>query len=389
MLDTFVHIRHRINVTSIFSNEIVGHLVPNVNEIQQLRDLATYNILDEFVLVNDKNRSINRISEGQEIQIKLYPLHLRNEKYYENLEDLIKAAGQCYPSSRFYVHAVNFDSENSVSKPDIILNYQAVTQLISFLRKISDYQKEHELVFFQAKQLVIFTDYSIADFGQLDNVSALIAHITESADQQERKIIFTNELIATLSKISEVRNRFKYLLKHFDDLFFNYKRSHNLYLDRYSYQKFKSEIDQEIIEYSKKLQAVINDVQGKLVAIPAAFFLIISQFDLTGNKFYLNFSLALSALVFSFLLDVLLRNQFSALDFISDDIQRFESSVDEKKISVLGDDFTVTFNKINKLYNKQKTYLKLIRYIIWMTSIGAAILFCISLYKKYGSYYLI
>lgn len=378
MLDDFIYIRQKINPVSISANEIVGKLTPNANEIQKLKNLFAGKCLEEFVLVDGKNKSIEQIIAGQEIQIQLFPLKLSNEKYFETLEELLKFSSQEYPDNRFYVHSLPFDSNNT-AKPKEIQNYEATTRLIVFLISISDYQKERELVFFQAKQLVLTTDYDVADLTELANVGTLITHISDSADKEERKIIFINELIASLMKIPEMKNRFKHLLKNFEDLFVNYKKSHSLYLEKYSYTKFKSEIDKEIIDYSKKLQSVINDAQSKLVAIPVAFLLIIGQFDLTGEKLYFNLALILSASVFSILLEVLLRNQFSALEFISDDVNRFESSVDEKKIALLGDDFTTTFAKIRTLYKQQKCYLNIIRVLAWLSPVFAIGLFILSL----------
>ena len=377
MLDDFIYIRQKINPVSISANEIVGKLTPDENEIEKLKTLFAGKCLEEFVLVDGKNKSIEQITAGQEIQIQLFPLNLSNEKYFETVEELQKFSSQKYPDNRFYVHSIRFDS-NRTAKPKEIQNYEATTQLIAFLISISDYQKERELVFFLAKQLVITTDYDITDLTELKNVGALITHISDSADKEERKIIFINELIVSLMKIPEMKNRFKHLLKNFEDLFVNYKKSHSLYLDKYSYTKFKSELDKEIIDYSKKLQSVINDAQSKLVAIPVAFLLIIGQFDLTGEKLYFNLALILSAFVFSVLLEVLLRNQFSALEFISDDVNRFENSVDEKKIALLGDDFTKTFSKIRTLYAQQKCYLNIIRFLVWLTPLFAIGLFILS-----------
>lgn len=378
MLDDFIYIRQKIKPVSISANEIVGKLTPDANEIQKLINLSLGNCLEDFVLVEGKNKSINQIAAGKEIQIQLYPYNLANEKYFETLEELLIFASQKFPDNRFYVHSINFDS-NSDTKPQEIQNYESTTRLIAFLISISDYQKERELVFFQTKQLVFSTDYDATDLYELTNVGDLISHITDSADKEERKIIFINELIASLMKIPEMKNRFKHLLKNFEDLFVNYKKSHSLYLEKYSYTKFKSEIDKEIIDYSKKLQSVINDAQSKLVAIPVAFLLIIGQLDLTGKKLYFNLALILSALVFSILLEVLLRNQFSTLEFISDDVKRFKDSVDVKKVIVLGDDFTQTFTKIRKLHDQQKCYLNIIRVLVWLTPIFAIGLFILSL----------
>jgi hypothetical protein len=378
MLNDFIHIRQQLQNLTISGNEIGGDFLPNPDDIEKLKRLSSANCIENFVVVDNKNKLIEHVTINDRIQVRLYPNQLGNEKYFETFEDLIKTSSQTYPKNRFFVNLLSFDSIQQI-QPTQIQNYLAFTKLISFLRIISDYQKGNEIVFFQAKQLILTTDYSINDLVEIKELDSLVNHIQESADKEERRIIFTNELIASLSKILEPNNRFSFLVKNFSDLTANYHKSHSLYLEKYSYQKFKSEIDKEIIEYSKKIQAVINDAQTKLVAIPAAFLLIIGQFDLTGEKLYFNLALILSAFVFSILLEVLLRNQFSALDFVKDDIDRFKNSVDDKKIGILGDDFTNVFTKINNLHSKQKSYLNIIRFLVWLTPVFAIGLFILSL----------
>lgn len=378
MLNDFIHIRQRLEDVAISKNEIVGVFVPNLDEIERLKRLSEANCIENFVTVENKNKPIDKVSIDDRIKVRLYPNQLTNEKYFETFEDLINYSSQSYPQNRYFVNSLNYDSNQQV-QPIQIKNYVSFTKLISFLRGISDYQKGNEIVFFQAKQLILITDYSVSDLIQINELDGLISHIQDSADKEERRIIFTNELIASLLKIVEPKNRFKFLVTNFSDLTSNYHKSHSLYLEKYSYQKFKSEIDKEIIEYSKKIQAVINDAQSKLVAIPAAFLLIIGQFDLTGEKIYFNLALVLSAFVFSVLLEVLLRNQFSALDFVKDDIDRFKNSVDDKKIEILGNDFTKVFTKINTLHSKQKCYLNIIRFLVWLTPVFSIGLFILSL----------
>lgn len=378
MLNDFIHIRNRLENVSISDNEIEGSLSPNSDEIEQLIQLSDNDCIDSHALVGKNHISINKIEVGHRVSIKLYPSGLNTEKYYESFEELIKSSRKVYPNKRFYVRSLDFDSDGG-SLPSEIVWYKATTKLIAFLKDISDYQKEDELVFFQSKQLVLTTDYDNSDLTPLTGLDELIDHIQNSADKEERRIIFINELITSLLSIAEIKNRFRHLIKNFDDLTSNYRKSHSLYLEKYSYQKFKSEIDKEAIEYSKKIQSVINDAQSKLVAIPVAFLLIIGQFDLTGEKIFFNFALILSAIVFAVLLEVLLRNQFSALDFIDDDVKRFKNSVEEKKVAILGTGFTQTFKKIQTQYNQQKTYLNIIRFLVWLTPVFATTLFVISL----------
>lgn len=378
MLNDFVYIRKKINPISIQSNEIVGSIKPSISDLEKLISLSIESCVDNFVLTNGKNTDIEKIIPDTEIEIKLYPLQLIASKYYETFETFLNSNSQEIPELEFYIYDLEFSSQSD-TKPLKFQFYEKTVKLISFLKDISDYQKGNEIVFFQSKQLVLKTDYSFSDLSNLTDIDSVISHIKDSVDKEERRIIFTNELIASLLKVTEVKTRFSFLLKHFVDVTSNYHKSYTLYLEKYSYQKFKSEIDKEIIEYSKKIQAVINDAQTKLVAIPAAFLLIIGQFDLTGEKIYFNIALVLSAFVFSVLLDVLIRNQFSALDFVKDDIDRFKNSVDDKKIGILGNDFTNVFTKINSVHKKQKCYLNIIRFLVWLTPLFAVGLFILSL----------
>jgi len=366
-----------INVTSSPA-EIVGDLVITAGDVERLETLAEAECLENPPLVNGNATAIKNLQVGQTARLRLYPQRLSDSQYFETVDELLRLSSQEYPTKRFYVFDLDFDSAGAVTN-ELITKFRFATKLITYLRGISDYQKERELVFFQAKSLILKTDYTREDLGDLSKVDDLIAHITNSADSEERKIIFVNELIAALAGIAVRTERFPHLLSHFDDIFANYKKSHGLYLEQYSFQKIKSEIDKEIFDYSKQVQGVINDAQTKLVTIPAAYLVIVSQFDLSGQKLYFNLALLLSSIVFGILLDVLIRNQNSALTFISGAVSRFQTTIDGKKVSVLGDDFNASFDTLNEQINRQRCYLRIIRTLIWLTPIFALGLFILSL----------
>ena len=54
---------------------------------------------------------------GQEIQVRLYPLNLGKEKYFENIDELMKATCQKYPDNRFYVFALNYFNDQFIYYP--------------------------------------------------------------------------------------------------------------------------------------------------------------------------------------------------------------------------------------------------------------------------------
>lgn len=383
MLSNFIHIRKRIdkNITSIESNEIVGNFLLEKEDIAILKELSSNNCVENLVLANGKYISIENLSETQRVEVKLYPFQIKDGSYYENINELIKTSNQRYPQGHFYVFQSDFDSLKS-EKTEEINKYFLTTELISFLKSLSDYQKDNELVFFQANHLIINTEYVLADIGDLSSVPNLINHISTSVDKEERQIIFLNELIGTLIKIPEKGERFSYLLKNFADIFSNYKHSHSLYLEKYSFEKLKSEINGQILNYSKKIQSVINDAQSKLIAIPAAFLLIITQFDFSGKNIKLNIALLLSSLIFGTLLELLLRNQFISLSFIKEDIERFKNTFNSNKLIIQGLPFEKSFKNLDKAYKRQDCYLKIIRFLIWIVPISALIIFIISVFNS-------
>ena len=103
MLSEFIQIRKRLNAVSILPNEIVGTFVPTLDEIQTLKNLSSKNCIENFVLSQGRNIPIDQLTTEQEVQVKLYPLQLGNEKYFENIDELLKATSQKYPDNRFYL----------------------------------------------------------------------------------------------------------------------------------------------------------------------------------------------------------------------------------------------------------------------------------------------
>ena len=379
MLSNFIHIRTKIDtdIISIKPNEITGRFLLGNEDINILKNLSSDGCIENLVLVDGKHITIENLKVGQTVEVKLYPYKLKDGAYYEDINELIKSSSQKYPTKHFYVFQSKFDSKSS-SKPNEIFAYYLTTELISFLTSLSNYQKDGELVFFQAKHLILDLKYNFEDIGDLKSVPKLIDHISNSVDKEERQIIFLNELISTLNKVPEKSNRFTYLLRNFDDIFTNYKHSHTLYLEKYSIEKIKSKFNAEVLEYSKKIQSVINDAQSKLIAIPAAFLLIITQFDISNKNLQLNITLFLGSLIFSVLLELLIRNQFTSLSFIKVDIERFKNSFNnELKNSTLS--FKKSFEKLDKAYKRQNLYLKIIRFLIWLIPLFVFILFIITI----------
>ena len=48
-------------------------------------------------------------------------------------------------------------------------------------------------------------------------------------------------------------------------------------LKKFSYHDLKNEVDEDILDYTKKIYSTVNDIQTKLIAVPAAYLLIFNS----------------------------------------------------------------------------------------------------------------
>jgi hypothetical protein len=110
-----------------------------------------------------------------------------------------------------------------------------------------------------------------------------------------------NELVEFLDGLED-EVKFSYLIRNFELYFDKSIATYNYYLRNFSYNKLKLEIDSKAIEFNQKLQAVINDSQTKLIAIPTAFVLVLSSLDYEKINSHKNIIASLGLFIFSILL---------------------------------------------------------------------------------------
>ncbi|WP_297334776.1 hypothetical protein [Flavobacterium sp.] len=364
MLDNFVEIRRMLVDVSVTRSVIIGELTYQDSISQKLQSLEDNELIDNVATHVQRSVDLRDLQAGQNVVIKLYPMMLKGCFYYESSDELIRHFSNSEPTAPYYIHELEYFSEHS-EHPVFIRNYISTVNLIQFLITVSDYQKPianwSELFFLQEKHLILPIHYDASSLNSLDGVSDLINHVLSSVDKEVRKELFVNELILLLSN-NDKSERFKKLLNRFSDLNTSYKNSYSLYIEKYSFNKIKAEVDKELLDYMKKIQSVINDAQTKLISIPVAFILLTAQFDITGEETPKNIFLLIGALVFGVLLEVLIRNQYSALSFLNKDITEFKRRISNNQLKLETDKMFIDIFNVHK---KQKQYLNLIRFLIW------------------------
>lgn len=114
------------------------------------------------------------------------------------------------------------------------------------------------------------------------------------------------------------------------------------------------------MEFSKKIQTVINESQTKLIAIPAAFVLSAANIEFNNILSIKNITILISLYIFAVLIGIFLNNQSSVLKMIDKNIQSYKDTFDSNN-SVVKEAFTL----VDKELKKQKTRLLVTQFINW------------------------
>lgn len=380
ILHSLFAVRKELNNPKYDKGEITGKLLLTSELVPMLEELADNNVIDDLIVIDGKSTSVKKIistSLPLNIDVTLFTKNLQNAKYYETFNEFIIKNGVSEPDFNFGIYKLDYIHNVSV-KPDSYLQYEDVLKLIYLLENISDFTKEDidgtkELVFFHKKKLSLIIGYTENTIRRINYLDQLDSQFFNAHDRDERIAIFKSELISSLYDIS-IGDRFSHLLNTLDALYDNYLKSHLLYLEKFSYHDLKSEVDDDKLDFTKKIYGVVNDIQSKLIAVPAAYLLVLSTFDFTGQGFSKNLLITIGSILFAILLETLLSNQFGILAFIKKEISHFTNDLSNKDTKLDLSDFVKSFGDLDPVMNRQKCYLWVFRVIIWLVPVTSLIM---------------
>lgn len=336
----------------------------------KINDLSYLNSLDEKQCVNSFSKNGNIVyyedlNAGDIIDIDLSLLYLIPIGYYDQFDIFIKKNKYTFPNNDYYIRDINcFNNDANIS----IESYSNVVLLINTLKKISKHNYteadiDFSLLYVENNALLLPFIYDVTDIHQISETNVLkLVGIVDAFDNDnsKEKWIYINELIDFLFGQPE-NNRFKYLLSHICEFADRAANAYQYYIRNFSYNKLKTELDSAALDYATKVQSVINDAQTKLIAIPTAFVLAVANINfekVIDNK---NIGIISSLYVFSWLIDLFIKNQKSALKFIQSNVSQYKSSFSPQQNEIISSSFTIVDYEIKK----QKNRLNAVLLITW------------------------
>lgn len=337
------------------------HIVTDLNIIKELNKkdfIESYLMIDELEI-------------GKKINFDFSILRLNNIGIYCDIDSFINNNRYEIPNEECYI----INQREFASKNDFYPEYIGTITLQNSLSSIS----KHEYFDIDEKQLIIFSEekgilipilYDIQDFdkSQVPAINTL-SEVLKSSNSADKRAIYINEIIEFLLPI-EGQLRFGYLLKNVSTLIEKSQSAYNFYLRDFSYNKLKIEIDSKALEFSQKLQSVINDAQTKLIAIPTAFILVLSAFNYDNINDYKNYISVIGLFIFSCLIQMFLNNQKSTLNFIEKNIQSYIQSFSSNTTIKISEIFT----SVDIELTKQKKRLFWTNIILWLLPLMAILL---------------
>lgn len=315
---------------------------------------------------NAFENSLAKKELGTVVNLELSLARLNALGFYEDCETFVLKNKFEIPSKLYYINELNcFSSDNN----EFLLKYTSVLNLISGIKNIAKYSYldvdiEKSIIYRDNLSAFLafsfdFEDVKSIKVENLDKVN-LIAEVFRDQSDNERKLVFINQLIEFVNSKDEDR-RFKLLLAQIGVFYEKCNNAFQFYLRDFSYNKLKMELDSKALEYTQKIQSVINESQTKLIAIPTAFVLAFAAFDFVNLSEMKNIAVMLSLFVFATLIQIFLNNQKSTLNFIRDNIDSYKETFKKNDI----DNISSKFSLVGKELKKQGTRLKIMEFINW------------------------
>jgi len=304
------------------------------------------------------------IEIGSVVTIELSLAELCNIGFYDSCKSFIAKNKYELRKETYYI----YENDNSIC---FINRYNSITKFIASIKSISkhsftDIDVLNTVVSNDKQSVIISCDYTCEDIVRLndkdlENISKISTVLCE--DNLEKKNLFIYEIIDFL--IAGHTNQLSYIFENIGGLFDNCMNAYSFYMSGFSSNKLKLEINTKAIEYTSKIQAVINEAQTKLIAIPSAFVLAAVAMDFNGHQLLLNTKnlVTLTSLfVFAILIQLFLSNQKSILKIIKADVEDFKDGFDKTKIELL----YKKFECVDASLKKQQNRLSAITWILWL-----------------------
>ena len=322
---------------------------------QELADLLVRLETDDAAVEDCGVELLDEIEDatvGSAVRIRIRPPRAGLGVLARDLAGLVTAPGaKLREPTQFHLLQPAFTSGDAYP-PESVVRYRKALALIDLFADAATFldTTKAELIFVKDGKFVVPINYDDRLLVELDLAAAdtLLAQFADPLHRDQKlEILF--EALIDLSRAQRSDARFTFLLRNLDEISRAVSGGYNLFASSFSYRKIRSEVEDARIEYTQKIHRTIVDIQGQLLGIPVATFVVASQMKAPtacGIELSVNRGILWGAYIFVILLLMAILNQWMTLSAIAIEVKRQRTEL-AAKYPGTGEDFAPTFAALN------------------------------------------
>ena len=356
-----------------------------LRNLKLLYEGTSFNIVSTDILVSGKTFNIeNLIPLDQTAIITIIPRISTDLSEYFLSETgdnfFIQFSREfCIPKN-IYIHKiyidVKFDEEIFLSRLEFVIK---VYNILNIIKDYKNILTDCDEFFLYATNPLIIKTYYLYDNESISHnkeADEIINLLNANFKSEIYKSFLKIQIITLLNNIQE-KDRFHCLLSNFKTIHLNFKNSVELYFKEFDFQKNKNELQNKKIELAKKIHGVVNEISGKVITIPAAYFLILKELKTNHPVSLLNSIFLFISIIFALTIESSIINQFVFLKTLNKDIHEFlNHSITNPELETLFKRYRL---ELKQSYTIQMRILWFLRFALWLLPI--AILTILIYYK--------
>ncbi|WP_291329958.1 hypothetical protein [Desulfovibrio sp. UCD-KL4C] len=284
---------------------------------------------------------------------------------YENFDEFLSRGENKYIiNDSFYCTEGGISSS---SDSETVTAYKKTVALINLFRETADSSTNESVLFFSANSKIEITlNYSLIDLKEFTgNISELRDSLFEPIHRNERIAIFKSSLITMLGREPNKDLRFSYLLRNYTSWKETYENNFKLYLEKFTFESLRSEIEENKIKLADKLNSIISDLHKSIIALPLGFIFGATKLSLESEHIVNDILILGSITLFCLFQFIALANHRRILEFVSSEITRQKRKLITEHSS-LAEELSTPYEKLDKRVRFQKILRRSFGLGLWL-----------------------
>jgi hypothetical protein len=340
-------------------------VIPASNELDALLDdLAEFRDPELFVDGNQHFGKVSGLPVGKEVEVRIARLTSNTRAIALNLSALLAfQAGVFFkePPPEYYLVEEDYASAEAAPRGSLIERYQRMPRIVSFLKRTADVVLADgaALVFLVDKRLDMDIRFTVADLNyapECPDIDLLEAEIF-SAPFAPTKARLLKSVLRRFLEAVDPSARLGQLLRTWKAVVDAFHADFGLYESEFNFEKVREAFEKKKLDYVLKLNSATSDSLTKLLAIPVAQGLLVSQMKADSGAMLANWALVIGSIVFAVIASLILLNHRHSIMQISEEIALDRSDMENK--------FPVQYLRVKSMYNTLSARARLSAWYPW------------------------